>query len=191
MARGAFSDDNVAKELSNLGIIPVIVDGDVEKEAMGKYGVRGYPTIKFVSASGEAFGDLRDRSAAGVIAQAKGAVEKIKPRFTKKYTKILKAMMKMDKALAKKNYKNALKAISAVEMTGHKGSDYKRALGEKSKIQGMAKEQIAEAKKLMESSPTKAKSILKKVQKNFVGLPEADEAKKLIDEIAASESSNG
>ncbi|GEM_PF-1949044 len=56
LAKDTFSNDEVVKALS--AFTPVLVDGDVEKAACQKYGVQGFPNLRFVTPDGEAFGQM-------------------------------------------------------------------------------------------------------------------------------------
>ena len=185
MARGAFSTPEVQKSLQLY--IPVIVDGDVEKDAMSKYGVRGYPTVKFVSSKGEEHAGFSGVSSGGaVIAKGNGALKAMGPiRLTKAFKKLLKARAGLDKAMAKKKTKGIIKAILDIEKIKHKGADLEFAVKEKNRLIAKATKQVDEAKGLMESRPKKAKNILKRVSKDYAGLEIAAEAKKLAASIEA------
>lgn len=164
--------------------IPVFVDGDTEKEALSKYGVQGFPTLKFMDSQGTVTGEMRGRSPAGLISASKAAVDSIgRLQLTKPYMTLLKETAKLNKAVAKKKYKDALKAIAKIEGLGHDGSGVKAAMQEKAKIQEVAQTRFDEAKSHLEGKPKKAKKLLKKLSKDFAGLELADEAAELAKTI--------
>ena len=183
LAREAFNSDQLVKDLELF--VPILIDGDDpnEKKVMARYGVRGYPTLKFANAKGDVVGEMGQRTAAGLSASAKSAFDSAKVRLTKPFKKIMIARQKLTKAVAKGKHRDALKAIKDIEKVGHKGADLEIAKAEKKKIETLAKKQFDEAKAMVESKPAKAKRELKKIAKDFVGLPLADEAKKLAASI--------
>lgn len=184
MARGAFSNEEVKKSLQLF--VPVIVDGDVEKKVMDKFGVRGFPTVKFVTADEQEHGTLRDRSPRGVMAIADQTLKTVGPiKLTKAFRNLMKSDAKLDKAIAKKKNKDAIKAINEIEEIGHKGVVFDKAMKEKKRITEVAEKQLAEAKGLMDESPGRAKTKLKKIARDFKGLEIADEANKLLKSLDA------
>ncbi|MBI2933013.1 MAG: hypothetical protein HYY16_15320 [Planctomycetes bacterium] len=48
------------------GLINVLVDGDKHGDIVERYGVRGYPTVLFLSPGGEVVGKLKSREPADV-----------------------------------------------------------------------------------------------------------------------------
>lgn len=188
MARDAFNSAEVVKEMAN--VVPVIVDGDMEQSTMEKYGVRGFPTVKFMNSKGEVISELEQRTAASVIAGAQNVVKKSAPiRPSKGYVPVYKARVKLEKALAKNKTTDVLEAIEAVEKAckeaNHLGSDFEFAQAERAKVNECAAHKLDEAKTLRESDAAKAKTALEKVVKEFPGTPAAEEAKKLIEETKA------
>ncbi len=61
-------------------LIRVKVDGDKYKDAMQKYGIQGYPTIKFFDPDGNEVGQLGARDPASV----KNKLEAVAAQFGKK-----------------------------------------------------------------------------------------------------------
>ena len=184
MARRAFSQAEFVKSLEEQFYIPVLIDGDVEEKVIKKFGVGGYPTVKFTNSRGEVQAQMRDRSARSLIAASKSAVKSMGGlRLTRPYQKLLQASSKLDRFMAKKRYRNALKAISDIEGVGHRGMHLERAHQEKEKIFEVAKERFDQAQTLLRSNPKKAKALLRKLSKEFSGLDVATEAKKLANTI--------
>ena len=183
LARAAFKKE-LQQSLDSSFYIPVLIDGDVEKSTMKKYRVRGYPTLKFADSKGEVHGQMGQKTVSGLIAASKSAIKNMgRPRLSKEYITVLKSRNKLERSLKKNNYRNALKAIKAIEEIGHKGVDLDKALREKMNIEKIALKRFEEAKQVMESKPKKAKSLLRKVSKDFGGLQIADEAKQLAGTI--------
>lgn len=56
---GAFSNADVVK--ASEGLVRVKVDGDKFPDQMTRFGVRGYPTIKFFDPDGTEVGELNKR----------------------------------------------------------------------------------------------------------------------------------
>ena len=54
LAADSFSDEAVARELE--AFVPVIVDGDVEDDVIARFGVEGFPDVRFVTADGQQLG---------------------------------------------------------------------------------------------------------------------------------------
>lgn len=179
MARAAFSDEALVKSLADQHYIPVLVDGDTEKDVLQKFGVGGFPTLKFMDSKGTVTGQMGQRSADALIRSAEAAAKKAGSRFSKAYMTLVKADAKLQKAMAKEKYKDALKAIKSIEGVGREGSHSMKAAKIKTEIEETAQKRFEEAKSLIESKPGKAKGQLKKISKEFAGLDVAAEAKKL------------
>lgn len=187
MASSAFNNEDLLKELENW--VPVLVDGDVEKAVMEKFGVSGFPTVKFFSASEKPLGEMGDRSPGGIIAKLQAGAKSLgKIQLTKAYSKLKKARASLDKALAKKgNYKAALAEIAEIEKIGHQGVDFQFAMKERAKIAEIAAKELEEAKGFIESNPAKAKTALAKIKKDFEGIPASEEAGKALAELEKKE----
>ena len=56
LAEDTFSNEEVVKALE--GFTPVLVDGDAEKDIGVKFGVEGYPALRFLDAAGEVAGNV-------------------------------------------------------------------------------------------------------------------------------------
>lgn len=56
LAADSFSDEAVAKELE--AFVPVIVDGDVERDVIARFDIGGYPDVRFVTVDGQQLGHV-------------------------------------------------------------------------------------------------------------------------------------
>ncbi len=168
--------------------IPVIVDGDVEKDACGKYGVQGYPTVKFLNAKGdELAGFLGAEPTGSVIGQAEKALKDNGPiKISKEYKKLLEARGKLEKALGAKKYTDALTQIEAIEKFDHKGLDFEFAQAHKAEIASIAEKRFAEAEEEAEKNKSKAKTSFERIQKEFKGLEIAEKAAARAKELAGA-----
>ena len=71
--------------------VPILVDGDVDKAPMQKFGVRGYPTVKFLKADESVIGDMGGKRSVGQLSNlAQGLLKEHRPRLNKAYVKIFK-----------------------------------------------------------------------------------------------------
>lgn len=167
------------QRLSNF--VCVIVDGDTEKEVCSKNGVQGYPDVRFMTLDGKTHAQVGGFVPVDqFLAQVDAALKSIGPiRPTKAYAKILKARAKLDKAVAKEKWKDALKAIDELEACKHEGPDLTAARRVKAELGEKASALLEEARSLLESDPKKAQALLKELAKDWKGLPAAEEAEKL------------
>lgn len=184
MAGAAFKDATFVQTVMN-SFVPVLVDGDTEKEIVGKFSVNGYPHVKFVDTTEKSHGQIEGfvatNEALGKVQAAAKAAPQQRP--SKDYKKIYAASQDLAKAMAKQKYTDALKAIQELEKAPHKGLDLLRAQVAKAEIVKIAQKELDEAKALIESKPDKAKSELMKISKTYAGLEIAEEAKKLVQGI--------
>ena len=181
MAGAVFNDEGLINALKKHHFVPVLVDGDEERNALGSYSVRGFPTVKFLNSQGREIKDAGYARQANVfIALVEATAKEIgKPKLHKDYVTFVKESAKLEKAMAKKRYKNAIKAIKAIEVVGREGKIPTAAAAEKAKLVEIAQTQMEEAKALIEETPKRARTKLKKISKEFAGLEIAEEAKKL------------
>ena len=76
LASESFTDAEVVKALD--GFTCVIVDGDVEKDICQKYGVRGFPNVRFVTTDDKELGVVGGyKPTAEFLAVVKSAIENI------------------------------------------------------------------------------------------------------------------
>jgi thioredoxin-like negative regulator of GroEL len=181
LAGAAFKDQQVIQKLQSF--VPILVDGDTEKDVTSRMGIQGFPNVRFLTLDEKKHGEVRGAvPTATFLKQVDAALASIGPiRLTKTYKKLLKSMSKLKKALSKDKFKDALKAIKAVEKIGHEGPDLEAARAAKTGIAAKGEEALAEAKAMLESDPKKGASLLKKIQKDFKGLDVAKMAKELAE----------
>ncbi|MEM7167709.1 MAG: hypothetical protein AAF581_19820 [Planctomycetota bacterium] len=147
---------------------------------MERFGVRGFPTLKFMNSKAEVMGDMTIPSAGGLMAASKGAVQKMgKIQLSEGYRTLMTESAKLEKAMAKKKYKRAIKSITAIEALGRKDPKSQQALEHKAQLTKQAEAKLEEAKGFIESNPKKAKSRLKRIAKDYAGLELAKQAKEL------------
>jgi hypothetical protein len=167
--------------------VPVIVDGDVEKAACGKFQVSGFPDLHFLDASGKELGAVGGYvPTAEFLKEVQAARAKLgkEIKLTPAYAKLLKSRQAMDKALQKKDYAAALGAIQAIGKAKHEGPESRAAAKAREEITALAKESLEKAEALATDGKTKdALTAFQKTAKDFKGLPEGDEAAKRADEI--------
>ena len=75
LAEESFTDEEAVRELD--AFVPVLVDCDVEKDVAQRFGVHGFPTVRFVNAENEELAAMNGYAPAEhflrVIAEAKGS----------------------------------------------------------------------------------------------------------------------
>ncbi len=179
LAEESFNDDQVIAAVSDF--IPVIVDGDVEKDVCTKFGVNGYPNVRFLSSEekvlGEVGGYVPAKEFLASIKAARAKLKECKP--SEAYAKLLKARKDLDRAMEKKNYATALAAVKAIEKVGHKGAESQAAAKAKEEITALAKAALEQAEALVsEGKKAEAQQAFEKAAQAFKGLPEAEEALK-------------
>ena len=185
MAKACFNDDQVLAAVSEF--VPVIVDGDVEKEVCKKFQVTGYPHVVFLSAEEKTLGvihgcaDVKEFLAGIKAARAKLGKE---IALTPGYMKLLKARKDLDQAMGKKGYAAALGAIQAIEKIHHEGPDSLAAARAKEALSAEAKAALEDAEaKAAEGKKVEALKAFDQTAKTFKGLDEAREAAKRAEEL--------
>lgn len=183
LAGESLVDADVVKELQLY--VPVIVDGDTEKETAQKYGVQGFPHIVFETLAGKKLGTVGGYvPTAEFLGKVRGATKAAGPvKFTKAYVKLMKASAALKTAMEKEDYPKALEAIEDIEGVKHSGSDLTAALAEKARIEGVATERLEAARKQMDTDAPEAKTQLRAITREFKGLPAAEQAKELLKEL--------
>ncbi len=167
--------------------VPVLVDGDVEKDVCGKFGVNGYPNTRFLDASGKELGAVGGYvPTAEFLKQVQAARAKLgkEIKLTPAYAKLLKSRQAMDKALQKKDYAAALGAIQAIEKAKHEGPESRAAAKARGEITAIAQEALGKAEALAKDGKTKeALEAFQKAAKDFKGLPEGPKAAQRATEL--------
>ena len=163
--------------------VPVIVDGDVDKEVCGKFGVNGFPHTVFLDTKGKVAGQVGGAvSADRFLASMEAAVKKIGPVKLRKEAKDLEDAGKaLEKARDKKDWKGTVKAVLAIEKINHEGAILEAARTAKKEASAEAGVRLDEAKRLDGAGKKEeARRILLKVSSDFEGLEEAAAAKALL-----------
>ncbi len=167
--------------------VPVIVDGDVDKDACGKFGVNGYPDTRFLDASGKELGTVGGYvEAAEFLKEVQAARAKLPKALplTPAYAKLLKSRQAMDKALQKKDYAAAMGDIQAIEKAKHEGPESRAAVKAREQIEAAAKEALEGAETLATDGKMKeALTAFQKAAKDFKALPEGQKASQRAAEI--------
>ena len=178
MAGSAFKDAEILKLLEDF--VPILVDGDVEKEVTKRFGVNGYPDTKFLDKKQKVLETVggyveKDRFKDAV----EGARKKVgKIVLSADYKKLLEASAKLKAALEKSRYKDALRAIKAIEDLKHEGPDLDAARAAGTEIAAVAAQRMTEAEAVVAEDPKKAKSLYLKIVSEFDGIEAAKEARK-------------
>ncbi|MCA8961232.1 MAG: thioredoxin family protein [Planctomycetes bacterium] len=178
LAGESFVDPQVVAELTSF--VPVIVDGDTEKATCQKYGVSGYPNIKFVTSDdkrhAEVAGYVDTKSFLAKVADAKKSIGEVK--FDPKYVRYLSTSAK--KLHKEKKYHDALLTILEIQNSGADEKTVGQAAKLKEKIEKTATEALEKAKRVRENDPAAARKLFETIKKEFFGLEAAKEAAKLL-----------
>ena len=181
MAGSAFHNAEILQKLQVF--VPVLVDGDTEKDVCTKFSVSGYPHIKFVTAGDEkVHGTIRGAAPdSDVSKQIDGALQSIGPiRLSKAYSKLLKAQRALKKAQEKGDPKKVLRAVADIEKIGHEGPELDAALAAKAALVTKATAELEAAQALLESDAKAGQAALKKIKSTYKGLEVAEQAAELL-----------
>ena len=188
MAGAAFKNAEVMKFAEKF--VPVLVDGDVDKELGAQYGASGYPHSIFTDPRGKLVSKVvgavpTDR----FLDEMKAALKKIGPVAPKKAAKDLQdAMGNLVQAQGKSDWKAVLRASAAIEKINHEGAELKAARAAKEAAKTEAGKRLDEGKKLRaDGKRPEARTALGKVASEFEGLDAAVEAKNLLKEMDAED----
>jgi flagellar hook-length control protein FliK len=185
LAGAAFKDAETVELLSNF--TPILVDGDVEKEVVAKYNVRGYPNTLFANAKGEVVKTVTGAMETPAFRKAvEDALKDVgKPRPSKDYKTLSKAEEELNEALEKDKVKQALGAIAKIEKVGRDCSITDRALAAKKKLLDAGLEAVAAAEKTFADGDADAASkALKSLLRDYKGADTVeDAARKVLDAI--------
>lgn len=169
--------------------VPVLVDGDVDKEFGTKYGVSGFPNTVFADPKGKKISFVAGAvDTKAFLAEVKAALKKVGPVALKKAAKDLEdAAQDLEKAREKKEWRPILKAVAAIEKIGHEGQALEAARKAKADAAEEAGKRLEAAKALKaDGKVPEARSSLAKIASEFEGLDTAVEAKTLVKEIDAA-----
>ena len=189
MAGEAFKDEKVLKIVREF--VPILVDGDVDKEFGSQFSASGYPHVVFVNSRGKELGRVRGYvPTAEFLAQATAALKKNgRIRLTKAAKALEKADADLTEARRKGDWRGVLRAVAAIEKIGHVGAVLERAADARTAADAEASSRIAAARALVEEGKAdEARKILSKVRSHFAALPErVKEARDLLGEIEKAE----
>ena len=176
MAGQSFVAAEVKKITSHF--VPILVDFDAEKKVAEKYGVTKLPTLKFLRTDGETLAGVEGAADnGGVIDMARTALRKNgRIKLTGRFKPIWKEARALEKALEKKDYPAALRAITALEKNGHEGPELIRAQRERSTLEGIALKRFEEAEKTAKKNPGPARKLFEGIAREFQGLEVAKRA---------------
>jgi len=166
--------------------VPVLVDGDVDKEFGKEYGVSGFPNTVFADPKGKKIsfvvGAVPTNS---FLDSLKSALKKVGPVQPKKAVKELEdAAAALAKAREKNDWKGALRAAAAIEKIKHEGPALEAARKAKADAGEESKKRLDAAKALIKDGKApEAKKELQKIASEFEGLDAAVEAKNLLKEL--------
>lgn len=171
--------------------VPILVDGDTEKDVCRKFSVTGYPNTRFLDASGKELGTiggyvpadgfLQRLEAARTQVEGEIPLMPVRPRQSKPWKAVVDA-------LGKEDYPGALKALGTIEKAKPGARELRAVARARERIAAAAKEALEKALALAdeEGKAQEALAALEKVAKDFKGLPEAKEAADKVAEIRKS-----
>jgi hypothetical protein len=189
LAGEAFKNARVLKVAREF--VPVLIDGDVDKEFGTKWSASGYPHVIFASAKGKELGRVRgyvptDR----FLTAIQDALKKNgKIRLTRAAKALEKADTDLAKARTKGDWRGVLRAVLAIEKIGHEGPALKRATEARKEAEEEAARRVETARALIEKGELEtAKKLLRALRTEMAALKDiGKEAKALLGEIAAAE----
>ena len=169
--------------------VPVLVDGDVDKEFGSKFGVSGYPNSVFVDPKGKVVGRVEGYvPTEAFLDEMKGALKKIGNVAPKKAAKDLAdAVAALGKAREKGDWRATLKQAAVIEKINHEGPGLEAARqARKDAAEEGAKRLAAAREQLQAGKSAEARAAAVKVSSDFDGTEPATEAKALLKEIDAA-----
>ncbi len=168
---------------------PILVDKDTEPEAVKEFGVGGIPHVIFADFKGKKLGDVLGAVGIGKFrSTAEGAAKKAgKPKPSKDYKTVLKALESLEKGAKKGKGKAVLSAAATIEKIGRPEAAVKRAREARAKVLADGKKQLEEAVKLKDAKKLEgAKKILRKLSQDLKGTDIGKQAAKLLKEVTAA-----
>jgi hypothetical protein len=186
LAGSAFKDAEVIKALS--GFTPILIDGDTEKEACKKYGVKGYPNTIFADVKGEPAG----AAIVGAIptdqflSKAQDFAKKVKPgKPSKDFATLTAAKKDLDAAAAKKDVAKTLAAIEKIEKVNRPGDLLDEATAKKKELLEEGQKRLDAAKAAAQGDGKDAAlKDLRKIAADYKGTDVGTEAAKLVKELS-------
>jgi hypothetical protein len=187
LAGAAFKDPEVVKLASKF--VPVLVDGDVDKEFGKEYGVSGFPNTVFADPKAKKVSFVTGAvDTKAFLEEMKSALKKIGPVAPRKAVKDLEdAAAALAKAREKGDWRATIKAAAAIEKINHEGPALDAARKAKTDASEEGKKRIEAARALLaEGKAPEARAAAVKVATEFEGTDEAAAAKALVKEIDAA-----
>jgi thioredoxin-like negative regulator of GroEL len=187
LAGSAFKDAETLKVLGKF--TPILVDKDTEPEVAREFGVGGIPHVIFVDLKGKKIADsLGAVPVAKFRATAEEASKKAgKPKPSKDYKKVLKALADIENGLTKKKPKSVLSGAAVIEKVGKPASAVERARKAREKVTAQGKESLAAAKAKQAAGDLEgAKKLLRKLSADFKGTDVGKEASAVLKEVTAA-----
>jgi len=169
--------------------VPVLVDGDVDKEFGKEYGVSGFPNTVFADPKGKKISFVTGAvPTASFFDSMKSALKKIGPVAPKKAVKELEdAAAALAKAQEKKDWRAILKASATIEKINHDGPALEAARKAKADAAEEAGKRLEAARALLKDGKAPdARAAAVKVSIEFEGTEAATAAKALVKEIDAA-----
>jgi len=166
-------------------VVFVRIPPESQPELEKQYSVKEIPTIVLIDEAGnrlwkniEGHCDWPD-----LVKAIKSAFEKRSPLKAKDCEKLDRAWAAYEGAIAKKDYRNAVRALATIKTVSRKTyfhSEMEKAL---KTIDAAADDKLEEAQKLEESEPDKAEKIYSEIEKSFETRPAAAKAKEAREAI--------
>lgn len=170
--------------------VPILVDGDVDKEFGREYGVSGFPNTVWADPRGKKVANVVGAVSTGeFFDKMKAAVKKIGPVNVKKQAKELdEAVEALAKAREKGDWRAALKQVAAIEKINHEGPGLEAARdAKKAAVEEGAKRLTAARDLQKEGKSADARTAATKVASDFAGTDPGNDAKTLLKELDEAE----
>jgi tetratricopeptide (TPR) repeat protein len=162
-------------------VVFVRIQPDVEPGLEKKYGVKEIPSLILIDEKGKRLNkNIEGHCAWEDLEKAiKAAHRKKKPLKKKSVQKLDRAWALYERAIKKKEYRKAVKALSTVKTVSRETWFHEQADKALEAIDKTAQERYAAAEELSKTDSEKAVKQLSGIEKNFVGRPAAKKAKEL------------
>ena len=174
--------------------VPVLVDGDVDKEFGTKYNAEGYPHTIFTDPKGKEISrTVGAVPVAEFLGDMKSALKKIGPVPPKKAAKDLEdAAADLAKAREKKDWRATVKSLKAIEKIDHEGPALDAARAARKEAEDEAKKRLTDAAALVAAGKdAEARAALSKIVSEFDGLDQGAEAKDMLKLLDAKPPAGG
>ncbi|TET35415.1 MAG: hypothetical protein E3J72_11125 [Planctomycetota bacterium] len=162
-------------------VVFVRIQPDVEPELEKKYDVKEIPSLILIDEKGKRLSKNIEGHCAWEDLEKiiKAAHRKRKPLKKKSIQRLDRAWALYERAIKKKEYRKAVKALSTVKTVSRKTWFHEQADKALEVIDKIAEKQYADLEELSKTEPEKARKQLSEVEKSFVGRPAAKKAKEL------------